>query len=95
MIDGNDVGKLSQNLNLFVVDEQGHAVKVNNVSNTYKYNEVSFKKQELADYMKAYLKKLRKHIKKKVSKERLKIFKEHAKTFGLWIFEKFEELQLY
>jgi len=44
--------------------------------------------------MKAYLKKVRKYIKKNVSKERLATFKEHAKTFGLWVFEKFEELQL-
>ena len=69
-------------------------VTINNIISTYKLNEVEFTQTDFATYFKAYLKRLRKHIKKKVSKERLKVFKEEVKKFGLWIFEKFEELQL-
>ena len=57
-------------------DVADDVVKINNISHTYKYNEVEFSQSDFATYLKAYMKKLKKSMKKlEGGKERVKEFK--------------------
>ena len=77
------------------VDDE--VVKVNNISHTYKYNEVEFSQSDFATYLKAYMKKLKKKMKKMDGgKERVKVFKEQCGKFmEELVFAKFEEMQFF
>jgi len=58
-------------------DENNTEEKYNNITKTYKYNEVEFENAEKwGNYFAAYMKKLKKKIKKEKGKERAKEFKK-------------------